>query len=66
MRRQKTDWTKWLQLAATLAGALVASGVFLPGSVPAKVAAAVVLVLANIGYGAKVGRRMLSGKRDEK
>jgi hypothetical protein len=56
---RKISWQKWLQLAATVAGALVASGVLLPGSIASKIVAAAVLVLANFGYGAKFGQRVL-------
>jgi hypothetical protein len=56
---RKISWQKWLQLAATVASALVASGTLLPGSTAAKVAASAVLVLANMGYLKTTGQRFL-------
>jgi hypothetical protein len=49
----------WLQLIANIFGALLATGVFLPDSLGAKLIAAGVLVLANLGFVAPIAKRGL-------
>ncbi|MFA5430644.1 MAG: hypothetical protein WC329_05760, partial [Candidatus Omnitrophota bacterium] len=47
----------WLHVLANIAGALLATGVFMPDSLGAKLVAAGVLVLANLGYVAPIAAR---------